>query len=236
MAHRGPVVTALVVLGGLVGFMTVNSVGGLVVAGEAPAEEPVAATEDSAPPASTSAQEEAPATTTTPEPPPSPTQAPPAPTFPAEAVYAGKASEGPLAIAVAVKGDEAAAYLCDGVNVETWLKGTAKAGKVNLTSKDKSSSLVAVLKGRQLAGNVSVGGQEAPFSIAVAKDPAGVYRGEGGDTTIGWIVMPDGTQVGVSTTVGRSVPAPELDPASGDVTVDGQRVVADKVSGDTTFG
>jgi len=235
VAHRGPVITALVVVGGLVGLMTVNSVGGLVVAGEAPKDKQVAATEDATPPGSEPAAEP-PAPPSSSEKPPPPKEAPPAPTFPAEAVYAGNAKASPLAIAVAVKGDEAAAYLCDGVNVEKWLKGTATEGKVNLTSADKSSKLVAGLKGRQLAGDVMVNGQKVAFSITVAKKPAGVYRGEGGDTTIGWIVMANGTQVGVSTTEGRSVPAPELDPASGAVTVDGQRVVAEKVNGDTTFG
>jgi len=223
MALRGPLVTAVVVLGGLVAFITVNSVGGLVAASNRATQPPA---ETSAPPPP--ATSEAPRTTTE--------APPPAPAFPAEVVYAGRASTGRLAIAVAVKGDQAAAYLCDGVSVEAWLRGTAADGKVELFTKNRSARLAAALDGRDLTGVASVGGHEYPFTIGVAAAPAGLYRGSAGSTTIGWIVLPDGSQVGIATTGDRSAPAPELDPNDGAVTVGGQQVDADKVAGDTTFG
>jgi hypothetical protein len=221
MARRGPLITAVVVLVGLVGFLAVNSTGGLV---------------------ETTAGTAQPATTQPPgQPPPATTQAPAetttaAPAFPAEVVYAGRASTSRLAIAVAVKGDQAAAYLCDGRSIEAWLRGTAEQGKVDVTAKDGSARLTATLDGQNLAGTASVGGREYPFVIGVAAPPAGLYRGSGGSTTIGWIVLPDGSQVGIATTGGSSVPAPELDPQDGAVTVGGQQIDADKVAGDTTFG
>jgi len=239
MAHRGPLVTAVVVVGGLVGLMTANASGGLVTAGNTtPDSEKVAATGTTEP--TTTEPEVPPATTTEPPPPPaSTTTEPPAPpkqAFPAEAVYAGPALEGPLTIAVAVQGDEAAAYLCDGANVESWLKGTAVDGTVDLKSKDGANTLTATLEGENLNGTVMLAGQPQRFSIAIAPAPAGVYRGEGDGTTIGWIILPNGQQVGIARTASGPAPAPPLDPAKGAVTVNGERVGAEKVSGETTFG
>lgn len=239
MAQRGPLVTAVVVVGGLVGLMTANASGGLVTAGNTtPDSEKIAATdtteptttEPAPPPAVTTTEPPAPPETTT-EPP-----APPAAAFPAEAVYAGRAADSPLAIAVAVKGDEAAAYLCDGASVESWLKGTAIDGSVDLKSKDGATTLTAALEGEGLNGTVTIAGQPQRFSIAIAPAPAGVYRGEGEGSTIGWIIMPDGTQVGIARTASGTAPAPPLDPARGAVTVNGERVGAEKVSGETAFG
>jgi hypothetical protein len=211
--------TAVVVLVGLVGFLAVNSTGGLVETTGGTAQP--AAAQTSEPPATT----QAPAQTTA-----------VLPAFPAEVVYTGKATNGRLAIAVAVKGDQAAAYLCDGRSVEAWLRGTAAQGKVDLSSKDGSARLTAALDGQNLAGTVSLGGREYPFVIGVAPPPAGLYRGKDGSTTIGWIVLPDGSVVGIATTGDSSVPAPELNPQDGAATVDGRQIDADKVAGDSTFG
>jgi hypothetical protein len=223
MARRGPLVTAVVVLVGLVGFLAVNSVGGLVetsTGAAQPAATPTSDTSEQAP-----ATSEAPAPTTT-----------AAPAFATEVVYAGRATNSRLAIAVAVKGDQAAAYLCDGRSVEAWLRGTAAQGRVVLSTKDGKSRLTAALDGQNLAGTASVGGRDYPFVIGVAKPPAGLYRGSDGSTTLGWIVLPDGSQVGIATTGDSSMPAPELNPQDSTVTVNGQQIDVDKVTGDTTFG
>jgi hypothetical protein len=139
VTHRGPVVTALVVVAGLVGFMTANSAGALVEAN--PDEKGV---EVPAPPGEAQGSqakpgEEAPESPREPpkedQPAPDkPDDEPAAPTFPAEALYAGDATGSDIAVAVAVKGDQASAYLCDGANVEDWLKGSAENGQLELTS------------------------------------------------------------------------------------------------------
>ncbi len=141
-----------------------------------------------------------------------------------------------MAIAIAVKGDEAAAYLCDGANVESWLKGTAADGAVDLKSKDGATTLTGELTGENLNGTIMVAGQPLQFSIAPAQAPAGLYRGEGDTTTLGWIILPDGSQVGIARSASGTAPAPPLDPAKGAVTVRGERVGAEKVSGETVFG
>ncbi|MGB3444077.1 MAG: hypothetical protein WBA97_35520 [Actinophytocola sp.] len=239
MAQRGPLVTAVVVVAGLVGLMAANASGGLVTAGNTtPDQEKVAATGTTEP---TTTEPAAPPVTTT-EPPPPPASstteppAPPNPAFPPDAVYAGPAAEGPLTVAVAVQGDEAAAYLCDGANVESWLKGSAVEGTVDLKSKDGATTLTGELVGETLNGTITIAGQQQQFSVAAAPAPAGVYRGKGDGTTIGWIILPDGTQVGVARSASGTAPAPPLDPAKGAVTINGKRVGAEKVSGETTFG
>lgn len=236
--HRGPVVTALVVVAGLVGFMTANSAGALVEAN--PDEKGV---EVPAPPGQAQGSQAKPGEKApeSPKEPPKDEPAPdkpdenPAPTFPAEVMYAGDATGSDVAVAVAVKGDQASAYLCDGAAVEDWLKGSAENGQLELTSKDGASSLTAKLEGKRLVGEVDIDGKATPFSIAVAEDPAGLYRGENGQTTIGWIIMPNGQQVGIANSAGEEAPAPELDPDQGFVTVDGMRVDAAKITGDSTW-
>jgi len=233
------VITAIVVVGGLVGFMTANSAGALVVSNASDQK----GVEVPAPPAESGQQgqgqgKQPPGKSESDKPPakaPEKPKAPPAPTFPAEAMYTGDATGSDLAIAVAVKGKQASAYLCDGDAVEDWLKGTADAGKVELTSKNGESGLTAELKGKRLAGTVEFRGKSLPFSIGIAQAPAGLYRGENGKTTIGWIILPNGKQVGISNADGDEAPAPMLDPEQGFVTVGGMRVDAEKVTGESTW-
>jgi len=241
MAQRGPLVTAVVVVGGLVGLMTANAAGGLVSAGgPAPSPTQVGATQTDQPPTTTEPPVEtttAPPLQTTTTPPPKAEAPPPAAEqFPAEGVYAGETADIPLYIAVAVKGEEASAYLCDGNAVESWLKGTAKNGEVDLASKDGANTLTARLDGNTLVGAVELSGQRHDFSIALAPPPAGLYRGQNGETTVGWIVLPSGKQVGVARTGSREAPAPALGADRRGATVGGRFVPAEQVTGETTFG
>src|SRR5690349_4031166 len=99
---------------------------------------------------------------------PGPTVPPPAPVAPAtvpppaaapqptaQKAYAGRTAGDEVTVAVAVKGDRAVAYVCDGKKVEAWLEGTGAGGKLSLKGKD------ATLKGaagdKAALGNVTVG-------------------------------------------------------------------------------
>jgi hypothetical protein len=235
MAQRGPLVTAVVVVGGLVGLMTANAAGGLVTAGgPPPSPTQVGATQTETPTPTTT---EPPVETTTAPPletttaPPVNQPAPNVPAFPAEAVYAGKTVDSPLWVAIAVKGTDAAAYLCDGKTVESWLRGTAENGRVDLESKDKANTLTAQLQGEQLAGSVSLAGIPHAFTIGIAPPPAGLYRGANGQTDVGWIVLSNGQQVGIANTAAGKGPAPKLDPKKGGATINGRFVPATKVTG-----
>jgi hypothetical protein len=243
VTHRGPVVTAIVVLGGLVGFMTANSAGALVATKasdnkgyEVPAPKPPANSNNGSQGSSQGSQSKPAAPPSSEAPPTSEKPKPPAgPQFPAQAMYAGD-TPGGLAIAVAVKGDQASTYLCDGANVEDWLKGTAEDGKVDVWSKNKKAHLVGTLKGKRLVGSVTFRGTTSAFSITTAPPPAGLYRAANGATTIGWIVLPNGKQVGMENTNGAESAAPALDLDKGYVMVNGVRLNAQKVAGDTTWG
>jgi hypothetical protein len=241
MAQRGPLVTAVVAVGGLVGLMTANAAGGLVTAGgPSPSPTQVGATQTNQPPAQAG---QAPAETTTAPPAETTTvpettteEPPPAPQFPAEVVFVGQATDSELWVAVAVKGEEASAYVCDGKTVEVWLKGTAEDGEVDLASKDGAATLQGALAGEALAGTITVAGQAAEFSVNVGPPPAGLYRGEDGQTTVGWMVMPNGKVIGVAKTPTGNVPAPALDPSRGGVMFQGEFLPAETVTGATTFG
>jgi hypothetical protein len=61
-----------------------------------------------------------------------------------------------------------------------------------------------------------------------------VYRAKNSKSTIGWIVLPNGDQVGIDND-GTPAPAPRLDPASGRATVGGVQVTAQPVAGDESL-
>jgi hypothetical protein len=151
--------------------------------------------------------------------------------FPEKVVYAGRTDDGSAAIAVAVLGNQAAAYLCDGRNVESWFRGTVDGSRITLESKS-GATLEAELDGDHLKGTVEIKNETQKFEINEANKPAGLYRARGSKTTIGWIVLEDGSQVGVQTTGTDSSAAPQLDPANPQVTVDGESLNAAPVNGD----
>ena len=146
-------------------------------------------------------------------------------------VYAGLTDDGPAAIAVAVLGNQAAAYVCDGRNLESWFRGSVEGGRISLKSKS-GATLQAELDGDHLKGTVQIKDDTQKFEINEASKPAGLYRARGSETTIGWIVLEDGSQVGVQTTGEDSSAAPQLDPENPQVTVDGENLDAAPVNGD----
>ncbi|HEU4908587.1 MAG TPA: hypothetical protein VFT17_06970 [Propionibacteriaceae bacterium] len=151
--------------------------------------------------------------------------------FPQKIVYAGRAEDGAGAIAVAVLGTKAAAYFCDGRSVESWFRGTVTGSDISLKSKD-GETLQASLDGDHLKGSLRIKNERVRFEINQAKKPAGLYRARGSKTTIGWIVLEDGSEVGLQTTGQDSTAAPELDPENPQVTVDGEELDAAPVNGD----
>jgi hypothetical protein len=198
------------------------------------------------PPGGTAGPAAAPPTVTAASPSPAPTQttaASPVPTesesleddtFAERIVYAGRAEDGGGAIAIAVLGDQTAAYYCDGRSVESWFRGSVTGPEISLKSK-AGVTLRASLDGDHLKGTVRVQDDRIRFEIDEAKKPAGLYRARGSKTTIGWIVLQDGSEVGVQTTGETSTPAPDLDPQNPRVTVDGENLDAAPVNGNESL-
>jgi hypothetical protein len=235
MVQRSPLVTLAATAVGLVALLVVNSTQ-TTTAGPTPTGEattPAATSPATTPPATT------PPVTTPASPPPSPTATKPSatPSNDVEAVYAGRTNAREATVAVAVKGGRAAAYVCDGRRVEAWLTGTQTAGRVTLQSRG-GDRLVATVGGRTVTGTITVHGRSHRFTISKADPPAGLYRARtksnGASATIGWIVLADGSQVGIEND-GTPAPAPRLDPSSGAATIDGVAVTASSVTGDETF-
>ena len=233
MTHRSPLVTLLGLVAAFAIMFGVNLASSAprdsYTAGPSPTASATAAASTADP---TSAP---PSTEPSPSPPPTPS---PSPTetaeekFPNKVVYAGRTEDDSAALAVAILGDRAAAYLCDGQDVESWLRGTVKGNEISLTSK-KGAALEAKLVHGALEGKIELAGrQELQFLLNEAKPPAGLYRARGAKTTIGWIILRNGEQVGIQTTGEESAPAPKLDPDSPEVTVDGEQLQGEPVSGD----
>ncbi len=227
--HRSPLITLLAVGAGIGGLLLVNT---------------IQTNNDTAASTPTGATSSAPTTApTTARPSVEPTQAPPSvtakpPAFPNKIVYAGRTVDRRASVAIAVLNGRSAAYFCDGRAVEAWFTGTAENGRIALRSK-KGDTIEAHLKGADVTGEVRIGARTFRFTVGKAEPPAGLYRGRasvnGRTTTIGWIVLPDGTQVGISSDATSAKPAPRLNPSEGGVSVDGTRIDARPVSGATTF-
>jgi hypothetical protein len=217
--HRSPLVTLAAVALAFVIMFTVNMLSGPPGSSSTGSAGPTAAPTTAAGP-----QQTASAT-------PSASETPEDSEFPEQVVYAGRTDDGPAAIAVAVLGNQAAAYVCDGRNVESWFRGTVEGGRLSLKSKS-GEALQAELDGDHLKGTVQIKNDTQKFEINEASKLAGLYRARGSKTTIGWIVLEDGSQVGVQTTGADSSAAPQLDPDSRQVMVDGESLDAAAVKGD----
>lgn len=144
-------------------------------------------------------------------------------------------------LALVVRDGVAIAYLCDGRNVEAWLQGPARSGTLQLTGR-KGASLVGRYDRDHATGTVVIGGVGRPYDIAWVAKPSGLYRAtarlRGAEVRAGWIVLPDGSQVGLlsDATGGGTRQAPPLDVSSTRATVDGTTLVAVPVDGDGGTG
>src|SRR6266536_1451338 len=187
----------------------------------------------------------------TPATPPAPTSAaapstapaaPPTTAAPADqsrATYAGRVNGAAATIAIAVRDGSAIAYVCDGRQAEAWLQGTASAGQLTMTGSD-GASLSGNYDGGKAAGSVAATGKQWAFEVPVAVPPSGLYRAAANVANAkivgGWIVLADGTQVGVLNTAGTPAPAPPINTSTGGTVVNGTQVTATPINGTTGSG
>ena len=163
---------------------------------------------------------------------------------PAQANYAGKVQGGGASVAISIHGRRAIAYVCNGSTVEAWLKGTAADGKLVMTGKNHARLTVAYTS-RRLAGDVVAHDTHYSFAVHTVNKPSGLYEAtavvRGATIKAGWIVLPDGTQVGslesdANSATPAATTAPMLDVATGTATFDGVVLHAIPVSGLTGSG
>ena len=138
--------------------------------------------------------------------------------------YAGRVKGGIHAsVAISIHGTQAVAYACNGSSVEAWLSGTASGGRLTLTGKN-GAVLTGNYDSRRAFGNVSADGITYAFSVYPVKKPSGLYRAtadvRGAKIKAGWIVLPDGTEVGslesnADSAAPSATAAPPLDVTAG---------------------
>ncbi|MGN9757240.1 hypothetical protein [Streptomyces sp. SD31] len=148
-----------------------------------------------------------------------------------DARYTGRTDDDSSAVALTLRQGRAIAYFCDGRAKESWLKGEVNDdGTMRLTGKDGSVLNGTLDQGKRIRGTVDIDGGHHTFTAGRTKEPSGPYRAtatvRGAEVDGGWIVLPDGRQVGVLTRDGEPSPAPRIAPETGAVTVDGQHLTA----------
>jgi hypothetical protein len=193
----------------------------------APAESPTSPAESSEAPAAA--------------PSPAPTR-----TTPTKADFTGRVGGGGGSVAVAVHGDKAIAYVCNGSTVEGWMRGKVQGNKLVLTGKN-NTHLTASYHAGKVTGDVEAHGTDYSFSVpTVSKSSSkssGLYQAtaevQGKTIKAGWIVLGDGTQIGSLETDESgetAVTAPKLDVATMTARIGNVVLHAVPVSGVTGSG
>jgi serine/threonine-protein kinase len=191
----------------------------------------------------TAAPGPAPVAGSTTHPPAGPTPAPtPTPTAAAmpNGTYAGAVdgSSG-ASVAIAVRNGRAIVYVCDGKSAEAWLQGPVTGAVVDAAGA-ASAHLNANYSHQRLTGTVDAAGHTWTFTVGAVTPPSGLYRASANvrqaKVVAGWIVLPDGRQVGVLNKGGTEGAAPPLDPTTRTAVVDSTTVTAALVDGSTELG
>jgi hypothetical protein len=163
---------------------------------------------------------------------------------PARANYAGEVNGGGASVAISIHHGQAIAYVCNGSVIEAWLKGTAANGHLTMTGKGHAR-LTATYRTKRAVGHVVAHGVRYTFSAPAVHKPSGLYRAiavvRGAKIKAGWIVLPDGTQVGsLEPNADAAAPsakrAPMLDVTTGTAHDGNTVLVATPISGVTGSG
>jgi hypothetical protein len=163
---------------------------------------------------------------------------------PARANYAGEVNGGGASVAISIHHGQAIAYVCNGSVIEAWLKGTAANGHLTMTGKGHAR-LSATYRTRRAVGHVIAHGVRYTFSAPAVHKPSGLYRAiaivRGAKIKAGWIVLPDGSQVGslepnTDAAAPSATRAPMLDVTTGTAHDGNTVLVATPISGVTGSG
>jgi hypothetical protein len=163
---------------------------------------------------------------------------------PARANYAGEVNGGGASVAISIHHGQAIAYVCNGSVIEAWLKGTAANGHLTMTGKGHAR-LSATYRTRRAVGHVIAHGVRYTFSAPAVHKPSGLYRAiaivRGAKIKAGWIVLPDGSQVGslepnTNAAAPSATRAPMLDVTTGTAHDGNTVLVATPISGVTGSG
>ncbi len=163
--------------------------------------------------------------------------------LPTMANFAGMAQSGhaAVAVAVAIHGNKAIAYICNGPTVSSWFEGTASGRTLELTGENHAQLSLTIDSAGMMSGGIIV--HDTSFKVSMlpmVHDPAGLYEAtamvHGHMVKAGWIVLSNGTQIGsiLINPAGSAptvIPAPPLDLAADTATYDGVVLHADDIDG-----
>nr|WP_311132205.1 hypothetical protein [Nonomuraea gerenzanensis]SBO91840.1 hypothetical protein BN4615_P1354 [Nonomuraea gerenzanensis] len=135
---------------------------------------------------------------------------------PAKADFAGRVAGGGGLVALSVRDGKAVGYFCDGRR-EVWMSGEARDNRATLVGPEDGRTLMTADLGEDGAKGSLVLGEDAfRFTAPAVERPSGLYRAteqvRGASVVGGWIVLPDGRQVGAVRFGGAGRPAPRLVP------------------------
>jgi hypothetical protein len=214
----------------------------------APATAP--ATTSTTAPATTPAPASASAPSTGPAAVPTATPSAPQSSAPPKADYVGRVEGGGAAVAISVHKGKAVAYICDGHAVAAWYRGTSGGRKLDLTGKNGNRLSLNYRSGKA-EGFVMADGVRYNFSVSLVHPrtgvsrPPGLYEAtavvKGVAIKAGWIVLPDGSQIGSveydpNSDIPPTAQAPVLNLTTGTAQYDGVTLVASLISGLTGSG
>jgi serine/threonine-protein kinase len=144
--------------------------------------------------------------------------------------YAGKVDGGGASLAISIYDGKAIAYVCGG-SFEVWFTGTAKDGKLALSSR-YGATLTATYDAGGVHGLVVGSGRHWTFTSPTVKSPSGLYRAytkkQGVKVQATWIVLPDGSQTGAEDAGGdtaTAAPVAPIDFGSGTAVLPGGQTV-----------
>lgn len=155
-----------------------------------------------------------------------------------KAAYAGHTDGRTASVAISIHNGVAIAYLCSG-KIESWLQGTATGGKLALTG-THHGTLTGSFTATGATGRAVAGGTTFTFTVDAVHKPSGLWRSTStvrkATVDAGWIVLPDGSQVGMVDTGGVETTAPQLDPTTHTATVAGATLSPTPIDGETGDG
>jgi hypothetical protein len=139
--------------------------------------------------------------------------------------YDGLVRETGKYLAFAVLDGRARGFYCDSQD-EAWFEGNAKDGVVTLLNSGNKQR-IGFFNTLEGVGSFWSEGRLLTFQAAPVDKSAGLYRAQSPDGQLvgGWVVLPNGDQVGAVTNNGVNQPAPTIKPGTQrTVTINGQQL------------
>jgi len=141
------------------------------------------------------------------------------------ASYDGLVRETGDYLAFGVLDGRARGFYCDSQD-EAWFEGEVKDGVVTLLNPGNRKR-IGFFNTQEGVGSFWSGGRLLTFQAAPVDKSAGLYRAQSPDGRLvgGWVVLPNGDQVGAVTNNGVNQPAPTIKPATQrTVTINGRKL------------